>query len=156
MDVYKRLEELEIVLPKAPSKGGVYMPVKEFGDGLAYLSGCGPQNESEPSKSGKLGRELTLEEGQRAARNCVLNLLAVLHANLGDLNRIKRFVKVLAFVQSADDFYEQPQVVNGGSNLLLEIFGENVGCAARSAIGVNALPGNIPVEIEAMIELEVQ
>lgn len=154
MDVYKRLEELNIVLPQAPAKGGVYMPVKEFGNGLAYLSGCGPQNESEPSKNGKLGKELTLEEGQQAARNCVLNLLAVLHANIGDLNRVKRFVKVLAFVQSADDFYDQPQVVNGGSGLLLELFGEEAGCAARSAIGVNALPGNIPVEIEALVELE--
>lgn len=154
MDVYKRLEELGIRLPDAPAKGGVYMPIKEFGMDMAYLSGCGPQNDMDPVSAGKLGRDITLEEGQKAAKNCMLNLLSVIHANVGDLNRIKRFVKVLAFVQSTDDFYEQPQVVNGGSGFLVEVFGEQIGCAARSAIGVNALPGNIPVEIEALIELK--
>ena len=82
------------------------------------------------------------------------NLLANLDAKTGDLNKIKRFVKVLAFVNSADTFSQQPQVVNGGSNLLLELFGEEAGCLARTAIGTNALPGNIACEIEVLVELK--
>ena len=95
-----------------------------------------------------------MEEGQKAAYNCVLNLLANLDAKTGDLNRIRRFVKVLAFVNSTDDFAQQPQVVNGGSNLLAEIFGEEAGVPARSAIGTNALPGGIACEIEVLVELK--
>ena len=97
---------------------------------------------------------MTLEEGQKAAYNCMLNLLANLDAKTGDLNKIKRFVKVLAFVNSADDFDKQPQVVNGGSNLLVDLFGEEVGCPARTAIGVNTLPGGIACEIEVLVELK--
>ena len=103
---------------------------------------------------GKLGRDLTLEEGQKAAYNCMLNLLSNLQAKLGDLNRIRRFVKVLAFVNSTDDFDKQPQVVNGGSNLLVELFGEEKGLPARTAIGTNALPGGIACEIEVLVEVE--
>ena len=84
----------------------------------------------------------------------MLNLLANLHAKTGDLNKIKRFVKVLAFVNSADSFEQQPQVVNGGSNLLVELFGEEVGMPARTAIGVNTLPGGIACEIEVLVELK--
>ena len=84
----------------------------------------------------------------------MLNLLANLDAKTGDLNKIKRFVKVLAFVNSADDFDKQPQVVNGGSNLLVDLFGEEVGCPARTAIGVNTLPGGIACEIEVLVELK--
>ena len=103
---------------------------------------------------GKVGRDLTLEQGQLAARNCMLNLLANLHYKIGDLNKIKRFVKVLAFVNSADDFYQQPQVVNGGSELIRDLFGEEAGLPARSAIASNALPGNIACEIEVLVELK--
>ena len=97
---------------------------------------------------------LTLEEGQKAAYNCVLNLLANLDAKLGDLNKIKRFVKVLGFVHSADDFTQQPQVINGGSQLILDLFGEEKGLPARTAIGTNATPGGIAVEIEVLVEYE--
>ena len=103
---------------------------------------------------GTLGRDLTVEEGQKAAYNCVLNLLANLHEKTGDLNKIRRFVKVLGFVNSADDFKEQPQVVNGGSRLLLQIFGEEAGLPARTAVGTNALPGGIACEIEVLVELK--
>ena len=101
-----------------------------------------------------MGADLTLEDGQKAARNCVLNLLANLQDKLGDLNRIKRFVKVLAFVNSADSFTSQPQVVNGGSSLIRDIFGEERGLPARTAIGTNALPGNIACEIEVLVEID--
>lgn len=154
MNVYEKLKEMNITLPAPPPKGGVYTPVQEFGNNLLYCSGCGPDLGNGTNIVGKLGRDLSLEQGQEAAKNCMLNLLANLHEKLGDLNRIKRFVKVLAFVNSADDFGQHPQVVNGGSNLLFELFGEEKGLPARSAIGVNALPGGIACEIEVLVEVE--
>lgn len=152
-DVYAKLNEMGVTLPTPPARGGLYTPVVEFGDHLLYCSGCGPQLNGE-SIDGKLGRDLTVEQGQQAARRCMLNMLANLDAKIGNLNRIKRFVKVLAFVNSADDFGQQPQVVNGGSQLLLDLFGEERGLPARTAIGVNATPGNIAVEIEVLVEYE--
>lgn len=153
-NVYEKLAEKGITLPAPPPKGGVYTPVQEFGANLLYCSGCGPDLGNGNTVIGKLGRELTVEDGQKAAYNCVLNLLANLHEKTGDLNRIKRFVKVLAFVNGTDDFCQQPQVVNGGSNLLVELFGEETGCPARSAIGTNSLPGGIACEIEVLVELK--
>lgn len=152
-NVYDKMKEMGIVLPQSPPKGGVYAPVKEFGGSFLYCSGCGPDLGGGNTYTGKLGKDLTLEEGKKAAYNCMLNLLANLECKLGDLNRIKRFVKVLAFVASDNDFVQQPQVANGGSELLVELFGEEAGCPARSAIGVNTLPGNIAVEIEMLVEL---
>jgi enamine deaminase RidA (YjgF/YER057c/UK114 family) len=155
-NVYDKLKELNLTLPAPPPKGGVYTPVKEFGANMLYCSGCGPDIGDGDTVTGKLGADVTLEDGRRAARGCMLNLLANLEAKLGDLNRIKRFVKVLAFVASADDFYQQPQVVNGGSELLVTLFGEEAGCPARSALGTNALPGNISVEIEVLVEVDCE
>ena len=152
-DVYGKMKEMGITLPPPPAKGGLYTPVVEFGDKLLYCSGCGPKSGDE-NITGKLGRDLTLEQGQEAAKRCMLNLLANLHAKIGDLNRIKRFVKVLVFVNSADDFTMQPQVANGGSQLLLDLFGEERGLPARTAIGTNATPGDIAVEIELLAEYE--
>ena len=152
-NVYDKLKEMNLTLPTPPAKGGLYTPVMEFGDHLLYCSGCGPQING-TSINGKLGKDLTVEQGQEAALRCMLNLLANLDAKLGDLNRIKRFVKVLAFVNSADDFTQQPQVVNGGSQLLLDLYGEERGLPARTAMGVNATPGNISVEIELLAEYE--
>ncbi len=153
-NVYDKLKEMNITLPEPPPKGGVYTPVMEFGDKLLYCSGCGPDLGGGNTVVGTLGADLTVEEGQKAAYNCMLNLLANLDAKLGDLNRIKRFVKVLGFVRSADDFAQQPQVVNGGSNLLLALFGEEKGLPARTAIGTNATPGGIACEIEVLVEYE--
>ena len=153
-DVYAKIKEKGIELPPPPAKGGVYTPVQEFGDRFLYCSGCGPDLGARGTVVGKLGRDLTLAEGQKAAYNCMLNLLSNLQAKLGDLNRIRRFVKVLAFVNSTDDFDKQPQVVNGGSNLLVELFGEEKGLPARTAIGTNALPGGIACEIEVLVEVE--
>ena len=152
-DICAKLKEMNITLPAPPPKGGVYTPVLEFGDKLLYCSGCGPDIGEGPI-TGKLGRDLTPEEGQKAAYNCMLNLLANLDAKLGDLNRIKRCVKVLGFVNCTDDFTQQPQVINGGSNLLLSLLGEEKGLPARTAIGTNACPGNIAVEIEMLVEYE--
>ena len=153
-NIYDVMMEKNIVLPSPPARGGVYTPVQEFGANLLYCSGCGPDLGSGNTVKGKVGRDLSLAEGQQAARNCMLNLLANLNAKLGDLNRIIRFVKVLAFVNCTDDFEQQPQVVNGGSNLLVELFGDEIGCPARSAVGANSLPGNIACEIEVLVEYE--
>lgn len=154
MDINAKLEQMHITLPAAPAKGGVYIPAKQFGDKLVYVSGCGPQVGGKCEFSGKVGGKVTLEQAQKMARNCALNILAVLKENVGDLNRIKQFVKMLAFVASENDFASQPQVANGASQLLVDIFGDEAGCASRSAIGVNILPGNIPVEIEMLVELK--
>lgn len=152
MNVYDKLKELGLTLPEAPAKGGVYSPCKRFGQGLIYVSGCGPAI-GEETHTGKLGAEIGVEEGQRCSRNAVLNLLAVLQAEIGDLNKVKNVVKILTFVAGTAEFYDQPQVANGGSQLLVELFGAERGAPSRSAIGVSSLPGNIPVETEAIFEV---
>ena len=153
MDYDKKIMELKIKLPAPPAKGGLYSSIKKFGDKLIYVSGNGPAAKNFEA-FGKLGSDLTLEEGQAAARSCMLNVLASITREYGSLNVIKSFVKIIVFVASDNDFYMQPQVANGATQLLLDIFGEEAGLPARSAIGVNVLPGNIPVEIEALLEME--
>lgn len=153
MDIYQRLNDLGIQLLEPTARAGIYQRTICFASHLVYVSGTGPACSLGPGKLGKLGKDLTLEEGQEEARRCMLNILSNLHAELGDLNRIKRFVKLLIYVASSDDFYEQPKVGNGASALLRDVFGEEAGLPTRSAIGVNVLPGNIPVEIELLLEL---
>lgn len=152
MDVYEKMKELEITLPDAPAKGGVYTPAK-YSNGMLYVSGCGPVLDA--PVSGKIGKEFTEEEGLVFARNCMLNVLAVVQSAIGDLRKVKNCVKILVLVAGTDEFYCQPQVANGASGLLAELFGEPQGLPARSAIGVNALPGNIPVEVEAIFEVDM-
>lgn len=154
IDVNQRMKEKGIVIPTVPAPGGIYTPAMEFGGRFVYSSGCGPQVDGVPVHVGKVGAELTLEQGQESARACMLNVLSVVQAQLGDLNRVKRVVKTLAFVASSNDFTQQPAVINPASQLLIDIFGEEAGKGARSAIGSNVLPGNIPVEIEVLFELK--
>ncbi len=151
MNVYDRMKEKGIVLPPAPARGGLYSPCKMV-DGWAYLSGCGC-NIGDKVYKGTLGKEFTVEEGRQLARNCALNLLSVLEREIGDLNRVKACAKILVLVASQNDFFRQPEVANGASGLLAEVFGEDIGLPARSAIGVNVLPGNLPVEVEAVFAL---
>lgn len=152
MDVYARLKELGITLPEPPPKGGIYKPVKQVGN-MLYVSGQGPTENGTPVYTGKVGGECSIEEGQAAARLCTLNALSTLHDFLGDLNRIKSVVKMLAFVASAPEFGRQPEVANGASRLLADVFGDERGIGARSAIGANELPGGISVEIEFIFEI---
>lgn len=152
MNIYEKMKELNITLPPAAPKGGVYSSCQRFSENLVYVSGCGPVIGGKQIE-GKLGKEYTMEQGQKWARNSMLNVLAALEAEVGDLNCIKKAVKILVFVASDEGFTEQPQVANGGSQLLAELFGEE-NVPARSAIGVNVLPGNIPVETEAIFELK--
>jgi enamine deaminase RidA (YjgF/YER057c/UK114 family) len=122
---------------------------------LLFVSGHGPlRTEGKPSATGKVGRDLTVEQGYQAAREVGLCLLATARAALGDLDRVRRIVKVLGMVNSADDFGDQPKVINGFSDLMVEVFGEAIGRHARSAVGMAGLPMGIPVEIEMILEVE--
>lgn len=150
-DVYKKMKELGLELPELPPAGGVYKPVKQV-DNLLYVSGQGSTVKGKPAILGKVGAECSLSRGQEAARLCALNALSTLHHYLGDLNRIKSVVKMLGFIESAPDFCQQPEVLNGCSMLLRDLFGED-GVGARSAIGVSALPGNIACEVEFIFEI---
>jgi enamine deaminase RidA (YjgF/YER057c/UK114 family) len=152
MDIYDRLKELGLSLPEAPDALGLYVPVKQVGK-LLFSSGQGPLEKGKAVFTGKVGAGRTLEEGQAAARMCVMNILAQVEKHLGDLNRVKQVVKLLGFVASAPEFNDQPKVINGGSQVLIDIFGD-AGRHARSALGTNELPGNITVEIEAIFEVE--
>jgi len=152
MDIYKRLSELGIELPAPPPLGGIYVPVKQVGN-ILYVSGQGPTENGIPLVTGKVGNERSIEEGQHAARLCVLNALSNLHQFLGDLNKIKSVVKLLVLVASADGFNRQPEVANGASQLLIDIFGQERGVGVRSAIGSNELPVDITVEIEFIFEV---
>lgn len=154
MNIEKRLEELNITLPKPPERAGLYWQAKPFGDHLIYVSGCGPDLEGVCELKGRLGAEIDIPTGQLAAHRCMLNVLAILKRDLGDLDRIKNIVKMLAFISSDNNFFEQPAVANGASQLLVDVFGTEIGCPARSAIGTSVLPGNIPVEIELLIEIK--
>ena len=147
----QRLHELGHVLPPAPKSVANYVGSVQTGN-LLFLSGKGPDLAGGRQWRGKLGAELTTEEGYTAARDTMLNLLAVVHEDIGALSRIRRIVKVLGMVNSAPDFTDQPKVINGASDLLVEIFGDR-GRHARSAVGMASLPGGIPVEIEMIVEL---
>ncbi len=151
MSVEARLAELGITLPAAPAAGGVYTPVVVV-DRMAYVSGQVPVGADGKLLSGRVGSEITEEEGAAAARVVALTMLATVKASLGSLDRIKRVVKVLGMVNCTADFQHHPQVMNGFSNTMVEIFGE-AGKAARSAIGMGSLPYNVPVEVEAILEL---
>jgi enamine deaminase RidA (YjgF/YER057c/UK114 family) len=119
---------------------------------LLFVSGHGPYNDGKIKISGKVGRELTVDEGYQVARNVALNCLASIKATIGDLDKVKRFVKLLGMVNCTDDFKDQPKVINGCSDLLVAIFDE-AGKHARSAVGMQALPNQIPVEIEMILEI---
>lgn len=151
MDIYKRMRDLGIELPEVPPPVGLFLPARQVGN-LLFASGQGSFYRDHRVE-GKVGADVTLEEAQLGARYCMLNMLAALDAQLGNLSRIQRVVKLLAFVSSAPDFYQQPAVVNGASQLLIDLWGEE-GRHARSAIATNTLPSNLSVEIEAIFELK--
>lgn len=147
----RRLQELGIELPPPPKPVASYVPAVQVGT-LLFMSGNGPLRAGKPLMQGRLGETLTVEQGMDAARLTMLNLLSTLRDALGSLDRVERIVKLLAFVNSAPDFTQQPTVINGASELLVQIFGER-GRHARSAIGTSVLPFGIPVEIEMIVEV---
>ncbi|HEA31170.1 MAG TPA: RidA family protein [Leeuwenhoekiella sp.] len=151
MNIEERIKELNLELPPAPPLGGVYKPVMQV-DKMLYISGQGPVKNDASLITGKLGADLNTEEGYQAAKQVGLTMLATIKAQIGDLGKIKRIVKTLGMVNSQPDFYEQPKVINGFSELMVELLGEDNGKGARSAVGM-ILPGNIAVEVEAIFEI---
>jgi len=154
MSAEARLAELGIELPTAPKPMGVYKPIVVVGN-MAYLSGHGPLQPNGSLMTGRLGLDMDVEAGYEAARVTGAAMLATLQSHLGSLDKVKRLVKLLGLVRSTDGFDQQPAVINGCSELFRDVFGEDNGVAARSALGTNALPGKIAVEIEAIFEVEV-
>jgi enamine deaminase RidA (YjgF/YER057c/UK114 family) len=146
-----KITELGLELPTAPKPMGVYKPVLIIGNFL-YVSGQGPLKSDGTLIKGRVGNDLDLEQGKKAARQVGLAMLSTIKANIGDLNKIKRLVKTLGMVNSSPDFDQHPAVINGFSELMSEVFGEENGIGVRSAVGM-FLPNNIAVEIEAMFEL---
>ncbi len=153
MSAEAQLKSLEIVLPIPPKPMGVYKPIVVSGN-MAYLSGHGPLKNDKTLITGRLGEDLDVQAGFEAARQTGLGILATLQAELGSLDRVVRLVKLLGLVRCTDDFDQQPAVINGCSELFRDVFGEQHGVGARSALGTNALPGKIAVEIEAIFEVQ--
>ncbi len=146
----KRIKELGLEFPPAPLPAGVYRPILVVD--ILYVSGQGPVKNDGTLMVGRAGDDLTLEEAKLAARQAGLTMLSTIQTHFGSLDKIKRVVKVLGMVNSTPDFGKQPLVINGFSELLADVFGRDNGIGVRSAVGM-MLPGNIPVEVEAMFEL---
>ena len=149
----ERFEQLKLNLPPAPAPLGVYKPCLVDGKYL-YLSGHGPVQDDKSLIIGRIGSDLTQEEGKLAALQVGLTMLSTIKTNVGSLNKIKRVIKVLGMVNCTPDFEKHPYIINGCSELFAKIWGEENGIGVRSAVGMGSLPDNIPVEIEVMFELE--
>lgn len=152
VDFDKKLKELGIELPPPSKPMANYVKAVRTGN-LLFLAGHGPTLADGSNITGKVGKDLTLEQGYNAARVTAISMIATLKAELGDLNKVKRIVKVLGMVNCPSDFVDQPKVINGCSDLLVAVFGDK-GKHARSAVGMNSLPSNIAVEIEIVVEVE--
>jgi enamine deaminase RidA (YjgF/YER057c/UK114 family) len=148
----EKLSELGLSLPEPPKPVATYVGCVQVGS-ILFVSGHGPVKDGQHLFIGKLGRDMEVEEGKQAAELVALNMLATIKAHAGELDRVKRVVKLLCLVNSSPDFRRQPEVANGASDLLVTIFGEGRGSHARSAIGMGALPFGIAVEIEGIFEL---
>ncbi len=148
-----RLAELRLQLPPVPKPAGVYQPVIVSGN-MAYVSGHGPLKADKTMFTGRVGADVDVQGGVASARQTGLAILATLREHLGSLDHVVRVVKVLGMVNCTSDFTQHPQVINGCSELFRDIWGEDRGVAARSAVGMGSLPGNITTEIEAIFELD--
>lgn len=151
MEAEQTLSRLGYSLPETPRPMANYIPIRRVGP-LLFTAGMGPVLQGEIKFKGKLGRELTLEQGVEAARLSVLNCLSAIKADLGDLDAIEHIVKLTGYVNSATGFTQQPLVINGASDLLVQVFGER-GKHARTSIGVSELPSDIAVEIDLVVEV---
>lgn len=152
-DIEKKLEELGIRLDAGPEPMANYVSVQKAGS-FWFFSGAGPFKDGKPAVFGRLGENLTTEEGYQAARLAGINLLAILKRELrGDWDKLEQIVKLQGFVSSTIDFYEQPKVINGASDLLVEVLGDK-GRHARTAVGTNVLPFKIPLEVEMIVKVK--
>jgi len=152
MSAEDRIKELGIELPTPSGPVGNYIGATRTGN-LIYLSGHGPRNADGSMISGKVGADMDIDEAYAAARNVGLGLLATLKAQIGDLNKVKQVIKTLGMVNAVPEFTDHPKVINGASDLFVDVFGD-AGRGARSAVGMGSLPNQIPVEIEMIIEIE--
>jgi enamine deaminase RidA (YjgF/YER057c/UK114 family) len=152
MQIETKLKEMGVELPQAVTPVANYVPAVRTGN-LIFLSGHGPFKEDSSLITGKVGSDLTTDQGYAAARRIAIGLLGSLKAEIGDLDKVKRVVKLLGLVNCTPDFADQPKVINGASDFFVDVFGEK-GKHARSAVGTNALPFNIAVEIEMIVEVE--
>jgi enamine deaminase RidA (YjgF/YER057c/UK114 family) len=152
VDYDKKLKDLGVELMPPTKPMANYVKVVRTGN-LLFLAGHGPTLPDGSNITGKVGKDLTLEQGYNAARQTAISLISTLKGELGDLNKVKRIVKVLGMVNCNSDFIDQPKVINGCSDLFVAVFGEK-GKHARSAVGMNSLPSNIAVEIEIVVEIE--
>ena len=150
--VEEKIKAMGLELPPAPPSAGIYYPVVITGNHL-YVSGQGPVQSNGELIKGKVGKDLNLEQGQLAARQVGLTMLSTIKAQIGDLSRIKRIIKTFGMVNCYPEFEQHPQTINGFSQLIVDVFGEENGKGARSAVGMS-LPANIAVEIEAIFELQ--
>jgi len=149
----QKLEALGLILPPAPKPLGVYKPCLVDGKYL-YLSGHGPVQSDKTLIIGRIGDELDMEQGKLAARQVGLTMLSTIRTHIGSLDKVKRVIKVLGMVNCTPDFEKHPYIINGCSELFAQVWGEENGIGVRSAVGFGSLPDNIPVEIEALFELE--
>lgn len=152
MKIEKKLEEMGYSLPPTPTPAGAYIPFRRTGN-LVYISGQGSMVEGELMYAGKVGSDVTEEEGYEASRISVINLLSILKSAIGDLDKVVQVVNLHGFVNSAPGFVRQPMVINGASEFLVELFGEK-GKHSRCALSCNELPFDTPVEIEMIVEVE--
>jgi enamine deaminase RidA (YjgF/YER057c/UK114 family) len=150
-----RLQELHLTLPPAPQPVAKYKTAVLVGN-MLYVSGHGPfKADGKSLMAGRVGADFTLQQGKEAARQVGLAILSTVRHTLGSLDRVKRLVKTLGMVNCIPDFKEQPQVIDGFSELMAEVFGADAGVGARSAVGMGSLPSNIPVEVECIFEVSV-
>lgn len=150
MSAEAKLKELGIELPPVPAAAGLYAPCVRSGTQL-FVSGQVPMQDGQPMRKGKLGQGVTIDEANALARQCALQALAIVRGELGSLDRVSRVIRVGGFVASAEGFVDHPRVVNGASQLLLDVFGE-AGRHARIAVGLAELPFGVPVEVEFLFE----
>ncbi len=153
MSAEKNFKKLNLELPPAPTPVGVYVPFLKVGK-HCYVSGHGPLLPDKTLIRGRIGQDMDAEKGKLAARQVGLAILATLKSNLGSLNKVKRVIKVLGMVNAEHSFEKHPYIINGCSELFAEVWGKENGIGVRSAVGMGSLPDNIPVEIEAIFELE--
>jgi len=153
MSAEARLKELGLVLPAVPTPGGNYVPYRVTGH-LLYLAGQGPRDDNGAVLAGKVGADVTVEEGYKRARLTGLGMLATIRQALGSLDRVEAVVKLLGMVNAVPDFKEQPKVINGCSDLFVEVFGPEIGPHARSAVGMGSLPNQMSVEIEGIFAIK--
>jgi enamine deaminase RidA (YjgF/YER057c/UK114 family) len=153
MSAEKNFKKLNLELPPAPTPIGVYIPFLKVGK-LGYVSGHGPLLPDKTLIRGRVGQDMDAEQGKLAARQVGLAILATLKSHLGSLNKVKRVIKVLGMVNADPSFEKHPYIINGCSELFAEVWGKENGIGVRSAVGMGSLPDNIPVEIEAIFEID--